>query len=82
MPTSSSTGVEPGDQRGAGPVPDRSCRSPSRWASVVGVAALHNVMMVENLSMYRRLGFVETRLYLKKGVNRIYMRRSLAKGEE
>jgi hypothetical protein len=65
-------GVEPGDQHGAGPVPDRSCRSPRRCASVVGVAALHNVMLVENLFMYGRLGFVEAPPLSEKGVNRIY----------
>jgi len=40
-----------------------------------------NVAMVENLSMYAHLGFVETQRVTEKGFNRIYLRRSLAKTE-
>jgi ribosomal protein S18 acetylase RimI-like enzyme len=36
-----------------------------------------NVMMVENLSMYAHLGFVETHRAFEKGFHRAYMRRSL-----
>lgn len=36
-----------------------------------------NVMMVENLSMYARLGFVETHRAFEQGFHRVYLRRSL-----
>ena len=36
-----------------------------------------NVMMVENLSMYAHLGFVETHRTFEKGFHRVYMQRSL-----
>ena len=37
-----------------------------------------NIAMVENLSMYAHLGFVETHRATEKGFDRIYLRRSLA----
>ena len=40
-----------------------------------------NVAMVENLSMYAHLGFIETHRVREKGFHRVYLRRSLAKGE-
>jgi ribosomal protein S18 acetylase RimI-like enzyme len=40
-----------------------------------------NVLMIENLSMYAHLGFVETHRAIEKGFNRVYMRRSLPRGE-
>jgi GNAT superfamily N-acetyltransferase len=40
-----------------------------------------NVAMVENLSMYAHLGFIETHRVSEKGFHRVYLRRSLAKGE-
>jgi ribosomal protein S18 acetylase RimI-like enzyme len=36
-----------------------------------------NVMMIENLSMYAHLGFVETHRAFENGFHRVYMRRSL-----
>jgi ribosomal protein S18 acetylase RimI-like enzyme len=36
-----------------------------------------NVMMIENLSMYAHLGFVETHRVFEQGFHRAYMRRSL-----
>ena len=36
-----------------------------------------NVMMIENLSMYAHLGFVETHRAFEDGFHRVYMRRSL-----
>ena len=36
-----------------------------------------NAAMIENLSMYMDLGFVETHRVVEKGFNRIYMRRDL-----
>ena len=36
-----------------------------------------NVMMIENLSMYAHLGFVETHRAFEQGFHRAYMRRSL-----
>ena len=41
-----------------------------------------NVMMTENLSMYARMGFVETHRAIEDGYHRVYMRRSLANGEQ
>jgi hypothetical protein len=35
------------------------------------------VMMIENLSMYAHLGFVETHRVFEQGFHRAYMRRSL-----
>ena len=37
-----------------------------------------NVVMIENLSLYAHLGFVETHHAFEKGFHRIYMRRSLS----
>src|SRR5262245_19041740 len=37
-----------------------------------------NIAMVENMSMYAHLGFVETHRATEKGFDRIYLRRSLA----
>jgi ribosomal protein S18 acetylase RimI-like enzyme len=39
-----------------------------------------HAMMVENLSMYAHLGFVETRRVSEKGFDRVYMRLSLDRG--
>jgi ribosomal protein S18 acetylase RimI-like enzyme len=42
-----------------------------------------NVLMIENLSMYAHLGFVEThRATTAKGFNVVYMRRSLPRDEQ
>jgi ribosomal protein S18 acetylase RimI-like enzyme len=41
-----------------------------------------NVLMIENLSMYAHLGFVETHRAIEKGFNRVYMRRSLPGDEQ
>ncbi len=43
----------------------------------LGLSALRlytNVAMTENLAMYRRIGFVETRRAVEAGLNRVYMR--------
>lgn len=43
----------------------------------LGLSALRlytNVAMTENLAMYRRMGFVETRRAMENGFNRVYMR--------
>jgi ribosomal protein S18 acetylase RimI-like enzyme len=42
-----------------------------------GLSALRlytNVVMTENLAMYRRMGFVETHRAMENGFNRVYMR--------
>src|ERR1700730_552931 len=39
-----------------------------------------NVLMTENLSMYARIGFVETHRVVEKGFHRVYMRWSLRGG--
>jgi ribosomal protein S18 acetylase RimI-like enzyme len=36
-----------------------------------------NALMIENLAMYARIGFVETHRVTEKGFDRVYMRRSL-----
>jgi len=41
-----------------------------------------NVLMIENLSIYAHLGFVETHRAIEKGFDRVYMRRSLPRGEQ
>ena len=41
-----------------------------------------NALMIENLSMYAHIGFVETHRAIEKGFNRVYMRWSLPKGEQ
>jgi ribosomal protein S18 acetylase RimI-like enzyme len=46
-----------------------------------GLAALRlytNVAMSENLSLYRRMGFVETHRAVEQGFSRVFMRRDLA----
>jgi ribosomal protein S18 acetylase RimI-like enzyme len=40
-----------------------------------------NVAMTENLSMYTRIGFVETHRALEKGFHRVYMRWNLPKDD-
>jgi ribosomal protein S18 acetylase RimI-like enzyme len=40
-----------------------------------------NALMIENLSMYEHIGFVETHRAVEKGFHRVHMRRSLSKGE-
>jgi ribosomal protein S18 acetylase RimI-like enzyme len=37
-----------------------------------------NVLMIENLSMYENIGFVETNRAVEKGFHRVYMRRNLS----
>jgi ribosomal protein S18 acetylase RimI-like enzyme len=41
-----------------------------------------NVQMVENLSMYARMGFVETHRAVEDGYHRVHMRLNLAGGEQ
>ena len=41
-----------------------------------------NAAMMENLSMYAHMGFVETHRAMEKGFNRVYLRWTLPGGEE
>jgi ribosomal protein S18 acetylase RimI-like enzyme len=41
-----------------------------------------NVQMIENLSMYAHLGFVEMHRAIEKGYHRVYMCRNLSNGEQ
>jgi ribosomal protein S18 acetylase RimI-like enzyme len=41
-----------------------------------------NALMIENLAMYARIGFIETHRATEKGFDRVYMRRSLSEGAQ
>jgi ribosomal protein S18 acetylase RimI-like enzyme len=48
--------------------------SAARRAKLSALRLYTNVAMVENLAMYRRMGFVETHRAIENGMNRVYMR--------
>jgi ribosomal protein S18 acetylase RimI-like enzyme len=52
----------------------------ARRLSLPTVRLYTNVAMTENLSMYARIGFVETHHAIEKGFHRVYMRWNLPQG--
>jgi ribosomal protein S18 acetylase RimI-like enzyme len=54
----------------------------ARRHGLTGLRLYTNVAMRENLSLYRRMGFVETHRAIEDGFNRVFMRRDLATGSE